>query len=61
MHAYQKCGYMNGSNVEFFLEGIIEMRAIMAEQFSRTELLLGKDAIDRLMHSRVAVFGVGGF
>lgn len=32
----------------------------MAEQFSRTELLLGKDAIDRLAHSRVAVFGVGG-
>lgn len=32
----------------------------MAEQFSRTELLLGKDAIDKLARSRVAVFGVGG-
>lgn len=32
----------------------------MAEQFSRTELLLGKDAIDKLTRSRVAVFGVGG-
>lgn len=52
--------YVNGSSVEFFLEGIIETRAIMAGQFSRTELLLGKDAIDRLMYSRVAVFGVGG-
>lgn len=32
----------------------------MAEQFSRTELLLGKDAIDKLARSRLAVFGVGG-
>ncbi|MDE6845767.1 MAG: tRNA threonylcarbamoyladenosine dehydratase [Lachnospiraceae bacterium] len=32
----------------------------MTEQFSRTELLLGKDAIDRLTRSRVAIFGVGG-
>lgn len=28
--------------------------------FSRTELLLGKAAIDRLAQSRVAVFGIGG-
>lgn len=28
--------------------------------FSRTELLLGKEAIDKLKNSRVAVFGVGG-
>lgn len=32
----------------------------MTEQFSRTELLLGKEAMDRLAHARVAVFGVGG-
>lgn len=32
----------------------------MAEQFSRTELLLGKTAMDQLAGSRVAVFGVGG-
>ena len=32
----------------------------MTEQFSRTELLLGKDAVDKLVNSRVAVFGVGG-
>ncbi|MCM1122346.1 MAG: tRNA threonylcarbamoyladenosine dehydratase [Eubacterium sp.] len=32
----------------------------MSEQFSRTELLLGKEAMDRLARSRVAVFGVGG-
>lgn len=32
----------------------------MSEQFSRTELLLGKEAIDILSKSKVAVFGVGG-
>lgn len=32
----------------------------MSEQFSRTELLLGKDAMDRLAKARVAVFGIGG-
>lgn len=30
------------------------------EEFARTELLLGEAAIDKLAHSRVAVFGVGG-
>lgn len=32
----------------------------MLNQFSRTELLLGKEAMDKLSKSRVAVFGVGG-
>ena len=32
----------------------------MSDQFSRTELLLGKAAIDKLSNSRVAVFGIGG-
>ena len=32
----------------------------MPEKFSRTELLLGKDALDALSGSRIAVFGVGG-
>lgn len=32
----------------------------MLNQFSRTELLLGKEAMDKLLKSRVAVFGVGG-
>jgi len=32
----------------------------MLNQFSRTELLLGKEAMERLAGSRVAVFGVGG-
>ena len=29
-------------------------------QFSRTELLVGKDAMDKLHHAKVAVFGIGG-
>lgn len=32
----------------------------MLNQFSRTELLLGKDAMEKLAVSRVAVFGIGG-
>lgn len=32
----------------------------MLNQFSRTELLLGKDGMERLYHARVAVFGIGG-
>lgn len=32
----------------------------MLTQFSRTELLLGKEAMDKLASARVAVFGVGG-
>ena len=32
----------------------------MLNQFSRTELLLGNDGVEKLKKSRVAVFGVGG-
>lgn len=32
----------------------------MTEQFLRTEMLLGKEAMDKLAFSRVAVFGIGG-
>ena len=32
----------------------------MLTQFSRTELLLGKEAMNRLEDARVAVFGIGG-
>lgn len=32
----------------------------MKEQFGRTAMLLGEDAMDRLARARVAVFGVGG-
>ena len=32
----------------------------MLNQFSRTQLLLGKEAMEKLQRSRVAVFGIGG-
>lgn len=32
----------------------------MTEEFSRTELLLGSEAMERFRQSRVAVFGIGG-
>jgi tRNA A37 threonylcarbamoyladenosine dehydratase len=32
----------------------------MLNQFSRTQLLLGEDGMERLFHARVAVFGIGG-
>jgi tRNA A37 threonylcarbamoyladenosine dehydratase len=32
----------------------------MQNQFSRTEILLGKDGVERLKESRIAVFGIGG-
>ena len=32
----------------------------MLNQFSRTELLIGKEGIDKLKNSKVAVFGIGG-
>ena len=32
----------------------------MLDQFSRTQLLIGKEGIDKLSAARVAVFGVGG-
>ncbi len=32
----------------------------MLDQFSRTELLFGREAIEKLSRSRVAVFGIGG-
>ena len=35
-------------------------RVFMQDQYSRTQLLLGKEAMETLHHSRVAVFGIGG-
>jgi len=32
----------------------------MLEQFSRTELLIGKEGIEKLQNAKVAVFGIGG-
>ena len=30
------------------------------EQFARTELLIGKDGVQKLNDSKVAIFGIGG-
>ncbi len=32
----------------------------MLEQFARTELLIGKENIEILNNSKVAIFGIGG-
>lgn len=32
----------------------------MSSQFSRTELLIGKDGIEKLQNSKVVIFGIGG-
>lgn len=32
----------------------------MVDQFSRTELLIGKDGIEKLNNSKIAIFGIGG-
>lgn len=32
----------------------------MQEQFFRTELLIGKNGIEKLNEAKVAVFGIGG-
>ena len=32
----------------------------MENRFSRTEILIGKEKMDKLKNARVAVFGVGG-
>lgn len=36
------------------------MDRYMVNQFSRTQLLLGKEGMDRLFNARVAVFAIGG-
>lgn len=32
----------------------------MTNQFSRTELLIGKDGVEKLQNAKVAIFGIGG-
>ena len=34
--------------------------AFMLNQFSRTQLLYGKEAMEKLKNSRVAIFSLGG-
>lgn len=32
----------------------------MLEQFQRTEMLIGKEGIEKLQKAKVAIFGIGG-
>ena len=32
----------------------------MLSQFSRTELLIGKEGLEKLKNAKVAIFGIGG-
>lgn len=32
----------------------------MISQFSRTELMIGEDGVEKLKNAKVAVFGIGG-
>ena len=32
----------------------------MLDRFSRTELLIGKEGVDKLNKAKVAIFGIGG-
>ncbi len=42
------------------IERLFLWRKTMKEQFLRTAMLLGEDAVERLQKARVAVFGIGG-
>ena len=43
-----------------FLTGWMEKNGLAEGRFSRTEMLLGSEAMEKLKKARVAVFGVGG-
>ena len=51
-----ECGFFR-----FIVSSVCRGRRVkMREQFVRTEALIGKDAMEKLQRSRVAVFGLGG-
>ena len=49
---------MQGDSVDFFPK--TKYNGSMIDRFSRTELLLGREGMEKLKKSRVIVFGVGG-
>ena len=53
-------GFLQSGYNNRYLKELKRGEITMLTQFSRTELLLGKEAMDRLAGVRVAVFGVGG-
>ena len=40
--------------------GVLGQDKVMSVALSRTELVLGKDAVEKLQHAHVAIFGLGG-
>lgn len=44
----------------FYVKFYAIIRFVMSEKFARTELLIGKDGLEKLSAARVAVFGAGG-
>lgn len=50
----------NGKSNYILLKDKKERLKFMSHEFSRTELLIGKDALSKLKQCKVAVFGVGG-
>ena len=53
-------GFLQSGYNNRYLKELKRGEITMLTQFSRTELLLGKEVMDRLAGARVAVFGVGG-
>ena len=47
-------------NIRLFKTSIYRRTINMLNQFSRTELLFGSEAMEKLAKARVAVFGIGG-
>ena len=51
---------MRLAKIQFFFNLIGRGADKMLNQFSRTELLIGKEGIEKLQNSKVAIFGIGG-
>ena len=54
---YNHSIHKNSNDILLFMQ---KARQDMLNQFSRTELLFGKEAMDYLFNAKVAVFGIGG-
>lgn len=46
--------------IRYYNKNLRERNTGMLNQFSRTQLLIGEDGMNRLSQARVAVFGIGG-
>ena len=60
MRKYSASLFVRVTRKNKFLIVKIRIEVFMLNQFSRTQLLIGEQAIEKLKASRVAVFGIGG-